>query len=55
MEPVNGNDNGIETNPYETRDRFLRLIIGTAAGFIAGRLAENLYDSLMTRRRANRL
>src|SRR5688500_7404563 len=28
-----------EVNPHETRDRFFRLIIGTAAGFIAGRAA----------------
>lgn len=44
-----------EPNPHETRDRFFKLVIGTAAGFIAAKVAENLYDGLMTKYRANRL
>lgn len=44
-----------DTNPYETRDKFIKLIVGTAAGFIAGRLAENLYETIVKKHRANRL
>lgn len=54
MEPVQ-EELVSEVNPYETRDRFARLIIGTAAGFIAGRLAENAYDVIVTKYRHRRL
>lgn len=42
-------------NPHEMRDKFAKLVIGTAVGFLAQRIADNLYDSLVTRIRANRL
>lgn len=40
-----------ESTEYSTRDRFAKLILGTAAGFIVSRLVENGYDALVVARR----
>lgn len=42
-------------NPYETRDRFFKLIIGTVVGFAAQRMADGAYEKFIIERRLNRL
>ncbi len=40
-----------ESKPYETRDKFAKLILGTAAGFVASKLVENLYETIVEHHR----
>ena len=46
-------NNSTEKNPYETRDQFARLMLGAAAAFVATKLVENAYNSLVVERRNN--
>lgn len=52
MEPVLFEEpDYVESN----KERFIKLIVGTAAGFIASRAAEHFVDSIFERRRGIRL
>lgn len=39
-------------NPFETRDKFAKLVLGTAAGFVAAKVTENVYDVIVAWRRS---
>lgn len=41
-------------SPHATRDAFFKLVIGTAGQFLAGRLIENGYDTIVTRIRSKK-
>lgn len=41
----------VEVNKGKLRDEFAKLVIGTAAGFIASKLAENAYEKFVMHRR----
>lgn len=41
----------IDENPYELRDRFAKLVVGTIVGFIAKELTEKAYDVFIIARR----
>lgn len=41
-----------ETTTSSVRDQFTKLVLATAAGFIAGKLAENVYDAVVTKIRS---
>lgn len=38
-----------------TRDQLAKLLLGTATAFIATKLVENAYDTLMAKRRQNNI
>ncbi len=40
-------DISIDDKNYKDRDKFAKLMLGTAAGFITCKLVENLYDKLV--------
>lgn len=44
-------DKTSETKSHETRDQLIKLTLGTVAGFLAGKLVENAYDTLVEKRR----
>lgn len=41
----------VEVNKSKLRDEFAKLVIGTAAGFIASKLAESAYEKFVIKRR----
>lgn len=43
----------VSTEKHSNRDQFVKLVIGTAAGFIAAKVVEGAYDSLIVNRRRN--
>lgn len=46
----------VETVPHEsTRDRLLKLIVGTTAGFIASKVAEDVVEKFLVNRRKAKL
>lgn len=52
MEEIDlGDENHIDSN----KERFIKLIVGTAAGFIASRAAEHFVENVLANRRKTRL
>lgn len=41
----------VDEKPHNVRDQFAKMILATAAGFIASKLTENAYEALVNWRR----